>query len=349
MLEMIYWRDGAPVALNQTRLPAEETYVRLETVEQVAQAIERLVLRGAPLIGVSAAYGMALAARLNAGEADFLAAMRKDEARLAATRPTAVNLFWALGRARAAIESAYRSGGAAAAAAAALDLAERMKGEDVFINRRLGAHGAALIEDGDGVLTHCNAGALATAGHGTALGVIRSAAEAGKRVRVYSDETRPLLQGARLTCWELLRDGIPVTLLADGMAGALMRSGQVQKVVVGADRIAQNGDTANKIGTYSVALLARAHGIPFYVAAPLSTVDRAIKTGAEIPIEMRDGDEMRFFQGVQSAPASVSVFNPAFDVTPAGLIDAIITEQGVLRAPYGAAIQAAFARAEGAT
>ena len=337
-METIRWENGAPVALDQTLLPTREVYIRLETVEAVAEAIERLRVRGAPLIGVSAAYGLALSARLNVGAADFLGAVRADCERLRRTRPTAVNLFWALDRAMGEIERAFSEGGAGCAADAALELAERMTREDVAINRRMGAFGEKLIADGDGVLTHCNAGALATAGHGTALGVIRSAVEAGKRVHVYADETRPLLQGARLTAWELQKDGIPVTVQSDGMAAVLMAAGKIQKVIVGADRIARNGDTANKVGTYAVALLAKAHGIPFYVAAPLSTIDGKIETGASIPIEMRDGDEMRFFQGAQSAPADVDAFNPAFDVTPNALIAGIITEAGVLAPPYEVSI-----------
>ncbi len=330
------------MALDQTRLPLVEEYVRLESVEAVAEAIERLVVRGAPLIGVSAAYGMALSAHVNRGRADYLEAVRQDRARLQRTRPTAVNLFWALDRALLEIESAYRAEGADAAAKTALALAERMKREDVEINRRMGAFGEKLIADGDGILTHCNAGALATAGHGTALGVIRSAAEAGKRVHVYADETRPLLQGARLTAWELQKDGIPVTIQSDGMAAVLMASGRIRKVIVGADRIARNGDTANKVGTYGVAVLAKAHGIPFYVAAPRSTIDISIESGASIPIEMRDPCEMRFFQGIASAPGDVDAFNPAFDVTPAAYIAGIITEVGILAPPFGASIAAAM-------
>ena len=346
-METIRWEGGAPVALDQTLLPAREETIRLETVEAVAEAIERLRVRGAPLIGVSAAYGLALSARLNLGAMDYLGAVRADCERLRRTRPTAVNLFWALDRAMGEIGRAFRAGGAEKAADAALELAERMKREDVEINRRMGAHGEGLIADGDGVLTHCNAGALATAGHGTALGVIRSAAEAGKRVHVYADETRPLLQGARLTAWELQKDGIPVTVQSDGMAAVLMAAGKIQEVIVGADRIARNGDTANKVGTYAVALLARAHGIPFYVAAPLSTIDIRLETGASIPIEMRDPDEMRFFQGVQSAPADVDAFNPAFDVTPAALIAGIVTEAGVLAPPYEVSIPNAMQESGG--
>ena len=334
-MEMIDWRDGCPVFLDQTLLPVEEKYVKAESVEQMAEAIERLRVRGAPLIGVAAAYALALSARLNAGEEGFLAAMERDQARLRRTRPTAVNLFWALDRVMGAIGDAYREAGAQAAAARALAVAQQMKQEDIAANRRLGAVGQQVIDDGDGVLTHCNAGALATAGYGTALGVIRAAVEAGKRVKVYADETRPLLQGARLTCWELLQDGIPVTLQADGMAAVLMQKGWVQKVVVGADRIARNGDTANKIGTYSLAVAAAYHGVPFYVAAPRSTIDLALPTGAEIPIEYRDEAEMRSFRGAVSAPASAAAFNPAFDVTPAGLIDGIITEEKIHRPVNG--------------
>ena len=341
-METIYWEGNVPVILDQTLLPAREVYLRLETVEAMAEAIKRLRVRGAPLIGVAAAYGLALSARLNRPQPDFLAKVREDRRRLAHTRPTAVNLFWALDRAMAEIERAHAAGGAEGAAEAALALADQMKREDAAINRRIGAYGQALISDGDGILTHCNAGALATAGHGTALGVIRSAAEAGKRVRVYADETRPLLQGARLTAWELQKDGIPVTVQSDGMAAVLMAAGKIQLVVVGAGRIARNGDTANKVGTYGVAVLAKAHGIPFYVAAPRSTIDMGIASGASISIEMRDPDEMRFFQGVQSAPADVDAFNPAFDVTSAALVSGIVTEAGVLSPPYEASIARAM-------
>jgi len=341
-METIFWEDGAPVILDQTLLPAREDYLRIETVEAMAEAICRLRVRGAPLIGVAAAYGMALSARRNAAAPDFLGAVRADRLRLMGTRPTAVNLFWALDRAMAEIEGAYAAGGAAGAAEAARGLADRMKREDAAVNRTIGAHGQALIADGDGILTHCNAGALATAGHGTALGVIRSAVEAGKRVHVYADETRPLLQGARLTAWELQKDGIPVTVQSDGMAAVLMAAGKIQRVIVGADRIARNGDTANKVGTYGLAVLAKAHGIPFYVAAPRSTIDPDIASGALIPIEIRDPDEMRLFQGVRSAPEGVDAFNPAFDVTGAALIAGIVTEAGVLRPPYEASIARAM-------
>ena len=334
-METIYWQDGCPVFLDQTRLPLAVEYRRGETVEQMAQAIEGLQVRGAPLIGVSAAYALALAARLNQGEKDFMGAMERDEARLRRTRPTAVNLFWALDRAMEEIRNAWQAAGPEAAAKRALEAAQAMKEADIAINRRLGAIGQEVIQDGDGVLTHCNAGALATAGYGTALGVIRAAVEAGKGVHVYADETRPLLQGARLTCWELMQDGIPVTLQAEGMAAVLMCQGRVNKVVVGADRIARNGDTANKVGTYGVAVAAAYHGIPFYVAAPRSTIDLSLDSGAQIPIEYRDGAEMRAFQGALSAPPQVEAFNPAFDVTPAGLIAGIITEEKIYRPKGG--------------
>ena len=334
-MEMIDWQEGCPVFLDQTRLPLAVEYRRGETVEQMAQAIEKLQVRGAPLIGVSAAYALALAARLNQGAADFMAAMEKDEARLRRTRPTAVNLFWALDRAMGEIRAAWQAAGPQGAAKRALEVAQTMKAEDIAINRRLGAIGQEVIQDGDGVLTHCNAGALATAGYGTALGVIRAAVEAGKGVHVYADETRPLLQGARLTCWELMEDGIPVTLQADGMAAVLMAQGRVNKVVVGADRIARNGDTANKVGTYGVAVAAAYHGVPFYVAAPQSTIDRSLERGDQIPIEYRDGQEMRDFQGAASAPPAVEAFNPAFDVTPARLIAGIITEEKIYRPKDG--------------
>ncbi len=346
-METITWDRNAPVILDQTQLPAREIYLRLETVEAMAEAIERLRVRGAPLIGVSAAYGLALSARLHRENPDFLAAVRSDCERLRCTRPTAVNLFWALDRAMGQIERAFQAGGAVAAAGAALELAERMKREDVESNRRMGAFGEKLIADGDGILTHCNAGALATAGHGTALGVIRSAVEAGKRVHVYADETRPLLQGARLTAWELHKDGIPVSIQSDGMAAVLMAAGKIQKVIVGADRIARNGDTANKVGTYAVALMAKAHGIPFYVVAPRSTIDFSIASGASIPIEMRAQDELRYFQGVQSAPEGIDAFNPAFDVTPAELIRGIVTEAGVLTPPFEDSITYAMQNSEG--
>ena len=326
---MIWWTDGCPEFLDQTQLPVRRVVMRAETIEQMAEAIEQLRVRGAPLIGVSAAYGMALSARLHENDADFLQGIKSDAKRLRDTRPTAVNLFWALDRVVKEIEHVFSESGAHGAVDAALALAEQMKREDIETNRLIGQNGRVLFESGDGILTHCNAGALATAGYGTALGVVRAVWGQGKKIHVYADETRPLLQGARLTCWELMQDNIPVTLCADSMAAVLMRGGKIQKVIVGADRIAKNGDTANKIGTYGVAVLAKAHGIPFYVAAPESTIDRTLECGKQIPIEMRNADEMRAFQGMQSAPRTADVFNPAFDVTPAGLIDAIITQRQV--------------------
>lgn len=334
-MQMIYWDQGCPVYLDQTKLPDQEVQVRSETVERLARGIEDLEIRGAPLIGVSAAYGMALSARIHldaykAGtlsREDFLSGILADEKRLRRTRPTAVNLFWALDRTLECIHTTFSQEDPPAVAKALLALAEKLRLEDEQTNRNMGAIGQKVLEDGDGVLTHCNAGALATAGYGTALGVIRAAVEAGKHIHVYADETRPLLQGARLTCWELMQDGIPVTLQSDGMAAVLMRQGKIQKVIVGADRIAANGDTANKIGTYGVAVLAAAHNIPFYVAAPESTIDRTLASGQLIPIEMRNPDELRFFRGQPTAPSAVDVFNPAFDVTDAHLIAGIITEK----------------------
>ena len=344
-MDTIYWQSGAPVILDQTLLPERELYLRIESVEAMAEAIRALRVRGAPLLGVAAAFGLALAARLNADEPDFMGAMRRDAAALAATRPTAVNLFFAIDLSMRQIEQAFQSGGANLAARRALECAQHMKGEDARVNRALGRMGAPLIRPGDGVLTHCNAGALATAGYGTALGVLRAAAEQGAKFRVYADETRPLLQGARLTAWELARDGMDVTVLCDGMAGALMAQGKIQLAVVGADRIARNGDTANKIGTYSVAALCAAHNIPFYVAAPLSTIDAGIASGAQIPIEYRDAREITHFMGRRVAPEGVAAFNPAFDVTPARLIAGIVTEAGVLRAPFEDSIARALNRA----
>lgn len=340
-METIRWREGAPEILDQTLLPGRAEMRRIDSVDGMCEAICALRVRGAPLIGVSAAYALALAAQ-QAPESEFECAMERAAEQLRATRPTAVNLFWAIGRTLAAVNAALAAGGVAAARQEALAVAERLKREDIETNRALGAHGSALLADGSRVLTHCNAGALATCGHGTALGVIRSAVEAGKRISVYADETRPLLQGARLTAWELMEAGIPVTLLTDGMSASLMAAGQVDAVVVGADRIAANGDAANKIGTSLVALAAHFYGVPFYVAAPLSTVDRALASGRQIPIEHRAPEEVTGFQTVRWAPAGVKVYNPAFDVTDARLIAGIITERGVLRPPYGPAIARAF-------
>ncbi len=336
--ETIIWRDGEVVILDQTRLPTEETYLRCRDWREVAEAIRRLSVRGAPAIGVAAAMGLALGAMglASASSAeDFDRGMSEIAGVLAATRPTAVNLVWALER-MDCVRRKMASRPPAATAAALVAEAERIRLEDIDACRRLGRHGAALVPDGARVLTHCNAGALATAGWGTALGVIRSAREEGKEVSVLADETRPLLQGARLTAWEMMKDGIPVRVITDNMAAAMMRRGEVDLVIVGADRIAANGDTANKIGTYGVALLAKAHGLPFYVAAPSSTFDLTLPDGRGIPIEERAPEEVTVIGGRRMVPEAVPVANPAFDVTPAGLITAIITEKGVIRPPYDA-------------
>lgn len=324
--------DGARLQLvDQRVLPMEERYVACANADDVVSAIRDMVVRGAPAIGCAAAYGVALEAmHLSSTHArHFRAGLDAALERLAGSRPTAVNLAWALARMRARAQAAPDLE-PARLAQALLDEAHAIAAEDVAANRRMGELGAALIEDGTRVLTHCNAGALATAGHGTALGVIRSAVEAGKRVHVFADETRPFLQGARLTAWELRQDGIDVTLIADVAAGYLMSLGEIDAVIVGADRIVANGDTANKIGTYSVAVLARRHGIPFYVAAPVSTVDLSLRSGDRIPIEERAAAEVTGFRETSWAPAGIGVRNPAFDVTPAELVSAIITERGVV-------------------
>lgn len=326
----VAWKDNAVVLLDQSRLPQEVTFLECRDYEMVAQAIRELRVRGAPAIGVTAALGVALGAR--GVKATAFDAFAKEVwaicDHLAGTRPTAVNLFWALDRMKRMLET-HRDSTIERIKDALLEEAQRIFEEDIATNRAIGFQGASVIEDGQSILTHCNAGALATAGYGTALGVIRAAREQGKAVRVFADETRPVLQGARLTAWELMQDHIPVTVITDNMAGALMRQGLIHLCVVGADRIAANGDVANKIGTYSVAVLARAHGIPFYVAAPVSTIDPFTPSGEHIPIEQRRADEVTSFNGTTIAPAGVEVLNPAFDVTPADLIAGIITERGV--------------------
>jgi methylthioribose-1-phosphate isomerase len=332
--ETLRWRAGQLELIDQRALPLTCAYRAYADALGVAEAIRSMVVRGAPAIGCAAAYGVALEAQrgLPLPPARFAENLEKGFEVLAASRPTAVNLFWALARMRrtwaevAAHPPAEIAGRLLAEAQAIAD-------EDVRANRALGAHGARLLKDGDRVLTHCNAGALATAGHGTALGVIRSAVEAGKAISVFVDETRPFLQGARLTAWELAQDHIPVTLVTDSMAGYLMSRGEVDAVVVGADRVAANGDVANKIGTYMLAVLAQRHGVPFYVAFPLSTLDRSIPDGSHIPIEERDGREVTGFGDVVWAPPGIDVRNPAFDVTPAALVGALITEAGVVLAP----------------
>ncbi len=336
--QAVEWTGEALRLLDQRRLPTEEVYRVYADPEAVARAIEQMVVRGAPAIGVTAAYGVALAARRRVGaDEEFRSAMGAVLERFARTRPTAVNLFWALDRMRRVIEGTPDPVRAAEALEAE---ARAIEAEDLAACRAMGRFGAELLPDPATVLTHCNAGALATAGYGTALGVIRAAAEAGKRVQVLADETRPFLQGARLTAWELQKDGIPVTLITDSMAGYRMRLGGVDAVVVGADRITRIGDVANKIGTYALAVLAREHGVPLYVAAPLSTVDFELSSGDEIPIEERDPTEVTHCGGARVAPEGVGVWNPAFDVTPAHLVTAIVTERGVARPPYTESLEA---------
>jgi methylthioribose-1-phosphate isomerase len=331
MVPTVEWKDGAVRLLDQSRLPGVVEFLTCRDYQSVADAIRELKVRGAPAIGVTAALGIALGAQsVDATDYQgFAQAVLIICDRLAATRPTAVNLFWAIERMKRTLES-QRSQPISSIKQALITEAQAILDEDVTLCKAMGLHGAALIKDGQTVLTHCNAGALATAGYGTALGVIRAAWEQGKKIRVIADETRPVLQGARLTAWELMQDHIPVTLITDNMAGALMREGKIHLCVVGADRIAANGDVANKIGTYSVAVLAKAHGIPFYVAAPYSTIDLKTKTGADIPIEQRNPAEVTTIHGSHPvAPKDVAVYNPAFDVTPADLISGIINERGV--------------------
>jgi methylthioribose-1-phosphate isomerase len=328
-INTVVWQNGAVVMLDQRRLPFEEAYDEYRDVEGVVEAIRTMVVRGAPAIGIAAGYGMALAARSSGGDPEELARAAR---LLIDARPTAVNLRWAVDRIRRTAEASGLVGDAAVARIVAE--ADAILAEEIAASRALGDHGAALVPDDACVLTHCNAGGLATAGWGTALGVVRSAIAAGKRVRVIADETRPLLQGARLTAWELQRDGIDVTLIADVAAPSIIASGAVDLVVVGADRIAANGDVANKIGTYGVALAAHADRVPFYVAAPWSTVDLACPDGDAIEIEERSMDEVTHVLGQRIAPEGVGARNPAFDVTPCELVTAIVTERGVVRPPY---------------
>jgi methylthioribose-1-phosphate isomerase len=333
MIPTVEWKNGAVRLLDQSRLPARVRFLNCRNYKAVASAIRELKVRGAPAIGVTAAMGVALGAQaVRATTYDtFSKAVGAICDELAATRPTAVNLFWAIERMKRKLAD-LREKPVAGIKRALVDESQTILDEDIAMCRAMGQHGATLIKDGQTVLTHCNAGALATAGYGTALGVIRAAWESGKKIQVLADETRPVLQGARLTAWELMQDRIPVTLITDNMAGALMKQGRIQLCIVGADRIAANGDVANKIGTYSVAVLARAHNIPFYVAAPHSTIDLATKSGDRIPIEQRNPSEVTALHGgPATAPAGVPVLNPAFDVTPADLITAIITERGVFK------------------
>jgi methylthioribose-1-phosphate isomerase len=343
MIPTLEWTNEGVRLLDQTRLPLEETYVLAASYQEVADAITTMVVRGAPAIGVTAAMGVALGvSQSSATSVDELQADFKQMCQvLAATRPTAVNLFWAISRMGERFAALLSEPGITIEGirTAIIEEALLMHDEDIAACRAMGAHGAILLPTTGGVLTHCNAGALATCGYGTALGVIRSAVEQGHQIQVYADETRPFLQGARLTAWELMHDGIPTTVLCDNMAASLMRRGRIQAVIVGADRIAANGDVANKIGTYGVAVLAREHGIPFFVAAPWSTIDLETATGDDIPIEERPAIEVTHHGGKQLTPHGVSVVNPAFDVTPAKYVTAIITELGVLRAPYAEALQ----------
>lgn len=340
MIKTLEWTGSSVRFIDQTKLPTEEVHVICTTYQEVADAIKKMIVRGAPAIGVAAAMGIALG--VSQSGAGHVAELRREFEQIcdemADTRPTAVNLFWAIHRMRDKFEEV--SGLPVSQIKQALVTeAQRMYVEDIAANEAMGRHGAVLLPSSGGILTHCNAGALATCGYGTALGVIRAAVEAGKKLHVFADETRPFLQGSRLTAWELMKDNIPTTVISDNMAGAMMRLGKINAVIVGADRIAANGDVANKIGTYTVAVLAREHKIPFYVAAPFSTVDLAMPDGSKIPIEQRSSREVTHMAGRQIAPEGVRVENPAFDVTPHDYVAAIITERGVAREPYSASLQ----------
>jgi methylthioribose-1-phosphate isomerase len=344
MVETIQWTDAGVVMIDQTRLPLIEAFVTCRTYQEVAQAITTMVIRGAPAIGVAAAMGVALGV-LQASEATLDSEFETICSTLAATRPTAVNLFWAIDRMQR-LYASLRGRPIDEIRAALVREARQIYLDDIAINRAIGANGAVLVPDGKTVLTHCNAGALATAGYGTALGVIRAAVAAGKHIDVFADETRPFLQGARLTVWELQQDNIPVTLITDNMAGHFLHSGRIGCVVVGADRIARNGDVANKIGTYAVAVLAHENGVPFYVAAPVSTLDLTLSSGDRIPIEQRPAQEVIEIFGTAVAPPGTSVENPAFDVTPARYVTAIITEMGIARPPFATSLPALLSPAK---
>jgi methylthioribose-1-phosphate isomerase len=340
MIQTLEWTDQGVRFIDQTKLPTEEVYVTCTTHEQVADVIRTMVVRGAPAIGVSAAMGIALGVKNSKAEtvADLKRELDQICELIGKTRPTAVNLFWAIRRMQEKFER-VRVRPILKIKEDLIEESKRMHAEDIAANQAMGRHGATLMPSEGGVLTHCNAGALATAGYGTALGVIRAAVEQGKKIHVYADETRPFLQGSRLTAWELMKDGIPTTVISDNMAGAMMRQGKIGAIVVGADRIAANGDVANKIGTYTVAVLAKENGIPFYVAAPLSTIDFACPDGSQIPIEQRNAREVTHMAGKQMVPDGVSIENPAFDVTPAKYVAAIITEHGIAREPYGESLR----------
>ena len=335
MIQTLEWTDSGVRFIDQTKLPTEETYVTCKTHEQVADVIRNMVVRGAPAIGVAAAMGIALGMKNSRATTGAELKPQFDQICdvMGKTRPTAVNLFWAIRRMQDKFEY-LRMRPVPQIKQALIEEAQRMHAEDIAANQAMGRHGATLMPASGGVLTHCNAGALATCGYGTALGVIRAAIEQGKKIHVYADETRPFLQGSRLTAWELMKDGIPTTVISDNMAGAMMNQGKIGAIVVGADRIAANGDVANKIGTYTVAVLAKEHSIPFYVAAPFSTIDLDTPDGSKIPIEQRNPREVTHFAGKAVTPEGVEIENPAFDVTPARFVTAIITERGIVRAPY---------------
>jgi methylthioribose-1-phosphate isomerase len=342
-VETLRWRQGYLEMIDQRVLPGAFSYLRYDSAQGVALAIRDMVVRGAPAIGVAAAYGVALEARRLASlsRAEFDSGMAIGFELLANSRPTAVNLFWALERLRNNWQENARQEPAVIADKLLLQ-AHKIYADDIHCNRQLGEYGQQLLQDGSRVLTHCNAGALATAGHGTALGVVRSAVEAGKKISVIADETRPFLQGARLTAWEMVQEGIPVTLITDNMAGFMMNAGEVDAVIVGTDRVAANGDVANKIGTYILAVLAQRHNIPFYVACPLSTIDLDLPEGSVIPIEERSAEEVTGFRDCQWAAEGVNIRNPAFDITPAELVSALITEKGVVKAPDALKLQQLF-------
>ncbi len=340
MIKTVEWTDSGVRFIDQTKLPTEETYVTCKTYQEVADAIRTMIVRGAPAIGVAAAMGVALGVRDSQAKnlEDLQCELGRISDVIAATRPTAVNLFWGIRRMKNKFDEVSHLPIDEIKEALVAE-AQRMLVEDIAANQAMGKHGAVLLPSSGGVLTHCNAGALATCGYGTALGVIRAAVESGKKLHIFADETRPFLQGSRLTAWELMKDGIPTTVISDNMAGAIMRQGKIGAVVVGADRIAANGDVANKIGTYTVAVLAKEHGIPFYVAAPFSTIDLDTPDGAGIPIEQRSPREVTHMAGQQITPDGVGIENPAFDVTPHKYVTAIITERGVLRPPYAESLR----------
>src|SRR5579875_1628896 len=349
MFKTIEWTSDGVRMIDQTLLPGEEVYRTCKTYQEVAEAIRSMVIRGAPAIGVAAAMGVALGVKHSRARsvAELKAEFETIADTISKTRPTAVNLFWAVNRMRAAFEKALGGPGTdskriARAQVVLEEEARRVLAEDIAVNEAMGQYGATLLKDNSTVLTHCNAGALATGGYGTALGVIRAAVSQGKKINVFADETRPFLQGARLTAWELAKDGIPVTVITDNMAGHFMKQSKIQAVIVGADRIASNGDVANKIGTYTVAVLARENGVPFYVAAPLSTIDLSLASGDEIPIEERSPAEVTHWRGIQTVPDNVTALHPAFDVTPHRYITAIITERGIAREPYTESLKALF-------